>query len=191
MSNEPFDIDRARAETIVYGYRVRGDTTVPRRWIPESAEQEPRLSVHEVHRLILLPALFAKDSRERRSRHSSFRTADLGARTRAQTRHSHPSAAPLHRSLSQPSIPSDRTSRIYFTAPPSPQSSLSAPQAESPNLRPTRVPNSTIPPEFVTVLRRKLQLLKSSTKRRIVRAFGKFIRKLPLQTSRSSSPITV
>lgn len=192
MSNEPqFDIDRAIAETVVHGYRTRGDTTVPRRWIPEEAEQEPRLSTHEVHRLILLPALFARDSRERRTRHSSFLPEERGAQIRARTRHSHPSAAPLHRSLSQPSIPSDRTSRSYHTAPLSPQSSLSALQAESPRVQPTRVSSSTTQQVSAGALRRKLQLLKSNTKRRIIRAFGKFIRKPQQPKSKSPSLITV
>lgn len=192
MSNESsFDIDRALAETIVYGYRVRGDTTVPRRWIPEQAEQEPRLSTHEVHRLILLPALFARDSRERRSRHSSYQTEDLGARTRAQTRHSHPSAAPLRRTQSQPSIPSDRTSRTYYTAPLSPQNSLSALQAELPRVRPTRVSSSTTQRTFAGALRQKLQSLKSSTKRRITSVFGKFTRKPQQPRNRSHSLTTV
>jgi len=57
---QPFDFGRAQAETIVYGYHARGDTTVPQRWIPEAAEQEPHLSVLEFHQLILSPTLFIR-----------------------------------------------------------------------------------------------------------------------------------
>ncbi len=117
MSNDyqPFDFGRAQAETIVYRYRARGDTTFPRRWIPETAEQEPCLSVPKFHQLILSPTLFTHGYREQHRRHLS-----LSAAPGTQTRCSHLSAAPSTPLM----IPSPPMSQSYHTPPPSPQISL-------------------------------------------------------------------
>jgi len=160
---QPFDFSRAQAETIVYGYCARGDTTHPRRWIPEAAEQEPCLSVPEFHQLILSPVLFAHGYREQHRRHLS-----LSAAPGTQTRHSHPSAAPSTHST----IPSSLTSWLYHTPPPSPQTSLySLPVGQDDNTR-TKALNLRTLLGFVRALPQRLQRFKSNIKRRLKNVFG-------------------
>ena len=207
------DIDRPLAETIVYGQNARCGRSLerPRRWTPVEADLDPPLSMREVRRLIVSPALFARGYRERRKRHRSFPAVGLSARTRAQTKRSNPSAA--HRPLSQPlfqqtldrdsidqiaidqpSIPSARTSRTprsYHTPFPSPQISSSSPQVDPQEAPRAKASNSRVKTRFVEVSLQKLRQFASSIKRRTVRAFGTLLRKPQSTTSRSISPITV